>query len=42
MDLRQLEHFVTVAEARHFTRGSERLFISQSGLSASTINGARS
>jgi len=35
VDLRQLEHFVTVADERHFTRAAELLFISQSGLSAS-------
>jgi DNA-binding transcriptional LysR family regulator len=35
VELRQLEHFVAVAEQRHFTRASEALSISQSGLSAS-------
>ncbi|WP_372594163.1 LysR family transcriptional regulator [Actinotalea sp.] len=35
MELRQLEHFVTVAQERHFTHAAELLQISQSGLSAS-------
>lgn len=35
MELRQLEHFVTVATEQHFTHAADLLGISQSGLSAS-------
>lgn len=35
MELRQLEHFVTVAEEKHFTRAAAKVHVVQSSLSAS-------
>jgi DNA-binding transcriptional LysR family regulator len=35
MEIRQLQHFVSVAEEQHFTRAAARQMVSQSGLSAS-------
>lgn len=33
MNIKQLEHFLAVAETRSFSRAAERLFITQSALS---------
>lgn len=35
MEMRQLQHFLSVAEEQQFTRAAERLMMTQSGLSAS-------
>ena len=35
MELRQLTHFVAVAEANHFTRAAARVHLTQSSLSSS-------
>ncbi|WP_312554050.1 LysR family transcriptional regulator [Massilia sp.] len=35
MNIKQLEHFLAVAETRSFSRAAERLFITQSALSRS-------
>jgi DNA-binding transcriptional LysR family regulator len=33
MEIRHLRYFVVIAEERSFTRGAERLFVAQPGLS---------
>ena len=35
MELRQLEHFVAVADEQHFTRAAAKVHVVQSSLSAS-------